>query len=229
MSPRRPAVLGEDGERNLRDHLIATTASLIAERGTAGLGVRDITRAAQVADGVLYNYFQDKEDLLAHALLVHVGAVMEDAAPMPVAGSGTPAENLRQFVINGISVLIRIAPAFAGLVSQPKVLTRFREMIGGDAALGVATAAERAEGRPQENPRGLPDMLAAYLSAEQRLGRIAAEADVTSAARVMVGAIHGQVLPPLLFNPPGEPIQVPPEFADQLVHTILNGIAPEAA
>lgn len=228
MSPRRPAVLSEDSERNLRDHLIETAAALIAERGTAGLGVRDITRTAQVADGVLYNYFQDKEDLLAHALLVHVGAVMEDAAPMPVAGGGTLVENLRQFVINGVLVLIRIAPAFAGLVSQPKVLTRFREMIGGDAALGVATGEERAvEDRAVRG--GLPDMLAAYLSAEQQLGRIAAEADATSAARVMVGAIHGQVLPPLLFNPPGEPIQVPPEFADQLVHTILNGIAPEAA
>jgi len=62
-------VLRDGGERNLRDYLIDTAARLIAERGTAGLAVRDITRAAQVADGVLYNYFEDKEDLLAHACI----------------------------------------------------------------------------------------------------------------------------------------------------------------
>ena len=44
-----------DGQ-NLREHLIATAARLIAQRGTGALTVREIARAAQVADGVLYNY-----------------------------------------------------------------------------------------------------------------------------------------------------------------------------
>ncbi len=216
-------MLRDGGERNLRDYLIDTAARLIAERGTAGLAVRDITRAAQVADGVLYNYFEDKEDLLAHALLFHVGSVMNSTAPMPVAGTGTLADNLRQFVANGLQVLIRISPAFAGLVSQPNVLTRFRAMIGGDAAFGVATPGERTEA--PDSPQGLPDMLTAYLRAEQRIGRVDANADVVAAARVIVGAIHGQVLPPLLFNPPGTAVTIAPDFAERLVHTVLNGIA----
>src|SRR5262249_56708222 len=72
MSPRKPAVLRDDSGQNLRDHLIATAARLIDQRGSTGLAVRDIAREARVADGVLYNYFEDKEDLLAHALLTHV-------------------------------------------------------------------------------------------------------------------------------------------------------------
>lgn len=245
-------MLRDGGEVNLRDHLIKTAARLIAERGTAGLAVRDITRAAQVADGVLYNYFEDKEDLLAHALLTHVGAVMSTTAPMPVAGAGTLAGNLREFVDNGLQVLIKISPAFAGLVSQPKVLTRFRAMIGGNAAFGVSeeraseervsgerASGDRASGEPAsgepasgerafdepENPQGLPDMLTVYLRAEQRLGRVDAAADVVAAARVIVGAIHGQVLPPLLFNAPGTAVTVAPDFAERLVTTILTGIA----
>lgn len=220
-------MLRDGGDENLRDYLIRTAARLIAERGTAGLAVRDITRAAKVADGVLYNYFEDKEDLLAHALLVHVGSVMGSTAPMPVAGTATLAENLRQFVENGLQVLIRISPAFAGLVSQPKVLTRFRAMIGGNAAFGVAEAAAASE--EPENPRGLPDMLTVYLRAEQRLGRVDATADVVAAARVIVGAIHGQVLPPLLFDPPGTTVTMAPDFAERLVATILTGIAHGAA
>ena len=78
MSPRKPAVLRDDSGQNLRDYLIETAARLIDQRGSAGLAVRDIARAAKVADGVLYNYFEDKEDLLVHALLAHVGNVMAE-------------------------------------------------------------------------------------------------------------------------------------------------------
>src|SRR5215469_10390123 len=135
MSPRRPAVLRDGSGQNLRDYLIATAARLIDQRGSAGLGVRDITREAKVADGVLYNYFEDKEDLLAHALLVHVGTVMQDAPQLlPPPGEGTVAENLQRFIDGGIAVLIRVIPAFAGLLAQPKVLSRFHAMVGGDAA-----------------------------------------------------------------------------------------------
>ena len=96
MSPRKPAALREDSGQNLRDYLIETAARLIDQRGSAGLAVRDIAREAKVADGVLYNYFEDKEDLLAHALLAHVGNVMASApALLPAPGEGTVAENLR--------------------------------------------------------------------------------------------------------------------------------------
>jgi AcrR family transcriptional regulator len=141
MSPRKPAVLRDGDGQNLRDYLIITAARLIDERGSAGLGVRDIAREAQVADGVLYNYFEDKEDLLAHALLAHVATVMEGMPQMPPAGTGTVAENLRQFIDIGIGALARVVPAFAGLLAQPKVLKRFHAMVGGDAAFAGDAAA----------------------------------------------------------------------------------------
>ena len=98
-----------DGDgRDLREYLIATAARLIGERGSAGLAVRDIAREAQVADGVLYNYFEDKEDLLAHALLAHVGSVMQAAPRMPAAGTGTVADNLRLFIDRGLETLARV-------------------------------------------------------------------------------------------------------------------------
>src|SRR5215472_6993801 len=210
MSPRQPAALRDSGDRDLRQHLLATAARLIKERGSAGLSVRDIAREAQVADGVLYNYFEDKEDLLAHALLAHVGTVMNAAPGLPPAGSGTVAENLRLFIDTGLATLTRVVPAFAGLISQPNVLKRFHAMVGGDAALAgeaatggdkTATAGEAAaqggetaargdrtaargdrtaaDGEPggaeseaDDGQAGLPAILATYLHAEQRLGRI---------------------------------------------------------
>jgi len=237
MSPRKPAVLrdGDGDGQNLRDYLITTAARLIGERGSAGLGVRDISREAQVADGVLYNYFEDKEDLLAHALLAHVATVMEGMPPMPPAGTGTVAENLRQFIDIGIGALARVVPAFAGLLAQPKVLKRFHAMVGGDAAFagdaaasGDAAGGQAAPGGEAgaDRPGGLPGILTAYLRAEQQLGRIHEEADVDAVVTLVVGAIHGQILPRVLFSPPGSSIMPPPDLAGRLAETVVGGIAP---
>jgi AcrR family transcriptional regulator len=255
MSPRKPAALRGD-DRSLREHLIATAARLIAQRGTSGLAVRDIAREARVADGVLYNYFQDKDDLLAQALLAHLGTVMAARAPAPRAGHGTVAENLRLFIEGGMRTLSQVAPAFAGLVSQPGVLTRFHAMVGGDAAFGTdmpgpdqpadsgagqppASPADPGAGQPPasptdpgddgpdaDGPRGLPDILRGYLAAEQRIGRIDEGADIEAAVTLIVGTIHGEILPRVMFRPAGSQVPVPSGLAGRITATILSGIAP---
>ena len=227
----KPDVLrGGDGQ-NLREYLIATAARLIGERGTGALTVRDIAREAQVADGVLYNYFEDKEDLLANALLAHVAAVMGSAPPLlPEPGTGTVADNLRRFIDGGLEVLKRVTPAFAGLVTQPKVLARFHAMVGGDAAFGAAAPRTGHPEAPPARPEsttvaGCRTCSARYLRAEQRLGRIAAAADVDAVVILIVGAIHGQVLPRLIFSPPGASIaSTPADVPGRLAETILAGI-----
>ena len=199
---------------------------------------------------MLYNYFEDKEDLLAHALLVHVGTVMNAAPRLPPAGTGTVAENLRLFIDTGLATLTRVVPAFAGLISQPNVLKRFHAMVGGDAAFageastggskaaageaaaqGSETAADGETGGGTESgaddgQAGLPAILTTYLRAEQRLGRIDETADIDAAVTLVVGAIHGQILPRVLFSPPGSRITAPPELAGRLAATVLSGIAP---
>jgi AcrR family transcriptional regulator len=251
MSPRKPAVLrGGDGQ-DLRGYLIATAARLIGERGSAGLAVRDITREAHVADGVLYNYFEDKDDLLAHALLAHVGSVMTAMPRMPDAGTGTVAGNLSGFIAAGLASLAAVAPAFAGLVTQPGVLARFHAMVGGAAAFGADMPGgegqagtpgggpaegsgdrgrrdDQPEGQHPGGPRGLPDILRGYLAAEQRIGRVDASADVEAAVTLIVGTIHGEILPRVMFARPGSPVTTPPDLPDRIAATLLAGIAPRA-
>ncbi|MGH3121561.1 MAG: TetR/AcrR family transcriptional regulator [Streptosporangiaceae bacterium] len=216
-----------DGE-NLREHLIRTAARLLDERGSAGLAVRDIAREAQVADGALYNYFEDKDDLLAQALLAHVAMVMSEAPRMPEAGTGTVAENLTVFIDRGMESLYRVVPAFAGLMSQPGVLRRFHEMVGGDQAFAAPAGGEEqpAVDEPPPEPRSLPDVLLHYLQGERQLGRIDAGADLDAATSLIVGAIHGQVLPRVLFAPPGTRPATPPGLAAQLARTALRGLEP---
>jgi AcrR family transcriptional regulator len=240
VSPRKPAALrGSDGP-GLREHLIATAAALISEQDTAGLTVRGIARAARVADGVLYNYFEDKDDLLAHALLAHVATVMSGRPPMPPAGAGTVAGNLELFIADGLATLAQVVPAFAGLLTQPKVLTRFHAMVGGDPAFGAgqttgstppggggptAGSAGEGEGQPAGEGAGLPAILARYLRAEQELGRVDPAADIGSATKLIVGAMHGEVLPGALFSPGSRPAAPPPDLPARLAATALAGFA----
>ncbi|WP_336216142.1 TetR/AcrR family transcriptional regulator [Nonomuraea sp. LPB2021202275-12-8] len=211
MSPRKPAALGDS--ETLPAHLVAAAERLIASQGAAGLTVRAIAREAQVADGVLYNHFADKEELIALALHAHVRTVEQSLPALPAeAGSGELEDNLRTYVTYGLALHLAIIPAFAGLLSRPTVLTRFAEL---------------------ENPvaqgRGLRAELAAYLRAEQTLGRLSATADPDAAATMIVGACHELILPHLFHGTPAAEIEFPPGFADHLVATCLRGIAPDQA
>ncbi len=127
-----------------------------------------------------------------------------------------------------------MAPAFAGMASQPGVLSRFHAMVGGDAAFGASAdggephRADDADGQQGGEPHGegLPALLTTYLRAEQRLGRVDAAADIGAAVVLVVGAIHGQVLPQVVLGSPVAPAAVPPGLALRLAHTVLGGIAP---
>ncbi len=191
---------------SLRDHLIAAATRLIAERGTAGLTVRDIARAADVAVGVLYNHFADKEELLALALHEHVRAV-ERRIGKP-ATDGSLAENLHAFVTHALAVHAAFLPAFAGLVGQPEVFARFEALPN-----------------PMADGRGLHAALAEYLRTEQDRGRVAADTDLDAVATLVIGACHELVLP-RLYRGTTTPVEVPPGYVESLVKTVLNGITP---
>ncbi|MFC9973683.1 TetR/AcrR family transcriptional regulator [Spirillospora sp. NPDC127200] len=199
MSPRKAAALRDDGP-SLCDHLVRTAARLIAEHGTAGLTVRMIAREAGVADGVLYNHFADKEELLAHALCAHVQAVEGGLGELPEPGTGTVAANLRAHLDYGLALHRGILPALAGLTGQPAVLARFAGLTG-----------------PQPEWR---DRLRGYLEAEAELGRLAPDAGLDAAVRMIVGVCHETVLS-LLLGGRAEPVDVP-----AVVATVLHGIAP---
>ncbi|MDL4772781.1 TetR/AcrR family transcriptional regulator [Actinomadura xylanilytica] len=202
MSPRKAAALRDGGDLTLREHLIATAERLLGERGSAGLTVRVIAREAGVADGVLYNHFADKEELLAVALRAHVKAVERTLPALPEPGGGTVEANLRVHIEHGLAMHRAILPALTGMLAQPNVLARF-------AALN--------------EPDDWRDRLAAYLRAEAELGRLAPGARVDAATSMIVGVCHEAVLS-TLFQGTAEP--PPSKDVDDLVAAVLDGIGP---
>lgn len=175
MSPRRAqAVRGEaDPAAALRAHLLDTTAGLLAERPPAALTTRVIARRAGVSDGVLYNYFADKDDLVLQAIVRRFAVLLERyLASLPEPGSAPLESNLLEIARAALELHLESLPIVAGLASDAGLVTRFaheihREHVG---AAEITAAVAR------------------YLAAEQELGRIA-DADPESAADLLVGAV----------------------------------------
>ncbi|WP_067720063.1 TetR/AcrR family transcriptional regulator [Nocardia yamanashiensis] len=205
MSPRKAAALRDSpDEHGLRAHLITTAQRLIAEQGAAGLTVRAIARAAGVADGVLYNHFADKDDLLTAAVTAHVTAAHAALGALPTPGTATVEQNLRTYLRAGLSLHHAVLPVFAGLLASPAVLSRFAE-----------SQARDTDWRAH---------LTRYLHGEQDLGRLAPTADPDAAAATLVGICHDQVLTTLLSGArPHPPRQLD---IDAIIATLLTGIAP---
>jgi AcrR family transcriptional regulator len=205
MSPRKAAALrGAGNGQSLREHLIATAERLIASRGSAALTVREIAREAGVADGVLYNHFDGKEDLLAHAVAAHLKTIEASLGDLPVPGEGDVGDNLRAHVRYGIGLHRALVPLMEGLRAEPEVVHKFTRIVP-----------------PDGNWR---DRLLAYLRGERDLGRLAPAAPVEAAATMIVGVCHELVLTLLLPGAADSGIAREPPEAGAVVSVILDGI-----
>src|SRR6266702_3130793 len=161
MSKRARAVADREGDPGLalREHLIAVAEELLAERQLSAITTRDLAGAADVSEGVLYNYFADKTELLLTALVRRFTGIVERLhANLPKPGSKTVEENLTVFAEALLELQTDALPVFGKVLTEPALLRRFMDDIH---------SPRRAFGGKQ-----IRDPLVDYLGGEQRLGRI---------------------------------------------------------
>jgi AcrR family transcriptional regulator len=166
MSPRGVTIPG------VREQLFAAAERVLAQEGPGGLSGRAITREAGVATGLLHSHFADLDAFLAELILDRSrGAATGVARLRSRAGLGSVTGNLTEAAL-GFGAKV---PIFAGLVrSRPALASRLDAAHGGGVTVLTAIEAE----------------FAAYLEAEKRLGRIAAEADTQTLALAVIGTVH---------------------------------------
>lgn len=213
MSPRRAKAVvgrvGDDPAAALREHLIDTAEQLLSERQVSTITTRDIARTAQVSDGVLYNYFADKHDLLLAALLRRYQRLADRfLADQPRPGSGAVAENLHTFARAALAFQADLIPMGAGLLSEPALLHRFLDAIHGHLH------------GPQDNQRSLTD----YITGEQHLGRLPGDVDAVAATTLLMGACLTLALAGHLLPAPIRP--APSTRLAPIVDTLLRGLGP---
>ena len=209
MSPRRARAVrgrvGDDPAAALREHLIDTAEKLLAERQVSTITTRDIARSAGVSDGVLYNYFAAKNELLLAALVRrYEGSVTRFDTGLPAPGTGSVEDNLVAYAQAAVRLVTDTLPTAAGLMSEPALLHRFIEEIH----------------QQPFGPQRMHKPIADYLTAEQKLGRLGTF-DVDSAIMLIMGPALMMGFTALIRGVPRDTL------ADQIptiVHTLLTGL-----
>jgi len=202
-TPRNPVV-------DQREKLISATEQLLCSRGLACVTTRDIARDAKVAEGALYHHFGDKAELILQVVLHGVGEFREvlDSLPLQV-GQNSVQKNLERVVESAFHFHYRIAPLVCSLFADRALLARVRD-----------TMNERCIG-----PGRTASILAGYLRAEQRLGRVSAGAATESAAELLLAASFNKAVHDHFYGVTGD-TQVRRHLRDA-VRAMLAGLDPD--
>lgn len=161
----------------VRQHLFAAAERVLVRDGPAKLSGRAVTGEAGVATGLLYAHFADFDEFLVGYAVDRAFQLSATAAALPrLAGSGDPVDNLCDALLAAPPATLRTLTRL--YVLRPGLTARVHAVLGAGTA-GLAAVEHAA---------------ADYLAGEQRLGRLAAEADPEALALAVVGVLHHLVL-----------------------------------
>ncbi|HEX9192305.1 MAG TPA: helix-turn-helix domain-containing protein [Burkholderiales bacterium] len=164
---------------NQKEKLISATERLLCSRGLACVSTRDIAHAAKVAEGALYHHFDDKAELILSVVLHQLGDFPEVLRSLPLqVGQKTVQKNLGRVLGSAFAFHYRIAPLVCSLFADQELLVRVRSMMH-----------ERSMG-----PGRTTSVIAAYLRAEQQLGRVLSAAVPETVADLMLAVSFNTAL-----------------------------------
>lgn len=190
-----------------RARLIEATRTVVRDLGYAHASTRAIARAAGVAEGTIYRHFPDKTSLFIAAILDANAPIVEWMAALPDrAGTGSVEANLAAAVGQLAGLRDDVLPLEMAMAADPELAAQRRRAI---ASSGGGT------------PPGPPAAVAAYLAAEQRLGRVRGDVDPGEAATLLLGAIYAIAALPSSSGPDDQPRRL-----QAAVRLLVRGIEP---
>jgi len=187
-----------------RDQLFDAAERVLASAGPVGLTSRAITDEAGVAKGLIYRYFTDLDDFLAEFTATRVRRAVESISTLADrAGGGTVAGNLSEALLELFVVGSHIPAVTAIVTSRPSLMPRLHQVLADTSAFGA-----------------IEESLAAYIKAEQGLGRLAPAANPATEAAILLGAVHHLVFVGQLAA------MVVPARVHEIVTAVIAGMAP---
>ena len=157
--------------RDPRGQLFDAAGRVLLRDGPGGLTSRAVTAEAGVAKGVLHRHFADFDAFLAELALDGVARIGAQAAALrAMAGTGAVGGNLAAALLDlfspAILALIRL------VIARDELRARLRAATGSRIPLVSESTV----------------MVAGYLAAERDLGRVPADADISTLAPTLIGA-----------------------------------------
>ncbi|MFF2535680.1 TetR/AcrR family transcriptional regulator [Streptomyces cyaneofuscatus] len=190
-----------------RVRIVDAAHELMGSIGLARTTTKEIARAAGCSEAALYKYFPSKEELFVTVLkerLPKLGGLLDGLVP----GEGGVEANLTEVARQAALFYEQTFPMAASLYAEPQLKRRHEQ---GLRELGAG---------PHLPIQGLD----AYLRAEQRAGRVRADADTYAAASLLLGACAQRAFAYDAL-PGGTPPQPLEAFAASLARTLLAGIS----
>jgi len=96
------------GAKAKRERILRAAIKIFSQKGFFSSKVSDIARSAGVADGTIYLYFKNKDDLLISLFEEKMAEVVADVRERVASGEGA-LSRLKIFIENHMSLLIREA------------------------------------------------------------------------------------------------------------------------
>ena len=190
-----------------RARLIAATRSVVREVGYAHASTRAIAQAAGVAEGTIYRHFPDKASLFFATVAESNAPIIELVTALPDrAGRGTVEENLADAAVQLASLRDQIVPLELAIAADPELAAQRLTVM---AAAGPSF------------PPGPPEAVAAYLAAEQRLGRVRGDVDPHEAASILLGVLFALGTMPAIGGEGPSPDRVA-----SAVRLVVRGLEP---
>ena len=156
-----------------REAILDAAQQVMLSLGLANTTTREIAQAAGLSEAALYKHFDDKTDLFLSVLRERMPDLYAALHELPGrVGQRTVRANLEDLSRLALAFYCHAAPFAASLFSRPELLARYQEHM-------------RASGG---GPHRARELLADYLRAEQRAGRVAQEANPQVAATLLIGA-----------------------------------------
>ncbi|WP_425830608.1 TetR/AcrR family transcriptional regulator [Streptomyces fractus] len=199
-------------QKPTRVRIVEAAHELMLSIGLARTTTKEIAKAAGCSEAALYKYFANKEELFVTVLNERLPKLGSLLGRLRTEGAGDPGrtveQNLTEIAHEAALFYEQTFPMAASLYAEPKLKRRHEEVM---RELGSG---------PHKPIQGLD----AYLRAEQKSGRISAEADTYAAASLLLGACSQRAFA-YEMSPDRRPPQPVDEFAADIARTLLNGIA----
>ena len=193
-----------------REKIVEAAERVMRERGLARSTTKEIARAAGYSEGTLYKHFESKEDLFLAVLAERLPSFVVLVEELPArVGRGTVRETLEEVARNALAYYGEIVPMAASIFSEPALLARHREGLR-----------KRGAG-----PQMINETLTSYLEAEKRIGRVREDADLESAAAMLLGACYQRAF---FRSYLGEHVPAEGEegFVESIVQTLMPSLSP---
>jgi AcrR family transcriptional regulator len=202
-----PPVVRGAGTRGL---IIAAARAVMLNKGLVRATTKEIARTAGVSEGTLYNHFANKEELFLCTLNeLPSGFVMLIRGLHERVGTETVPAVLSQLAASALEFYSEAIPMGASFFADPELLARHRELLR-----------QRGAGPQRAN-----EAVAAYLRAEQGLGRVRGDADPEAVAYMLLGALYQHVYWRQFLGRPPEP-EADDRFVAGILATLDHALAP---